>query len=101
MRALQVTFMVLGLGFWLGASALYVHYAKTRPKQAEPETGRTYPYSQIGHVFYLNSQERLRWRCLLLATGICMAVVGGAELYMWRLSKRSNSPPEAGPSSKP
>ncbi len=87
--------MVLALAIWLGASALYLHYAKTRPGQPDHETGRTYAYRQIGHVFYLNSQERLRWRCLLLATGICLAVVGGAELYMWRLSKLSNPRPEA------
>jgi len=97
MRVLQGIFMLLGLGFWLGATGLYGHYEKTRPSQPDPGAGRIYAYRQIEHVFYLNAQERLRWRCLLLATGICLAVMGGAELYMRRPGKLSQSPPEARP----
>ena len=89
--------MLLGLGFWLGASFLYGHYEKTRPPQPDPGTGRIYAYRHIEHVFYLNAQERLRWRGLLLATGVCLAVMGGAEIYMRRSGKPSHPPPGANP----
>jgi hypothetical protein len=34
---------------------LYMHYAKTRPEQPEPATGRIYAYGQAGKDFYLNA----------------------------------------------
>jgi len=36
---------------------LYMHYAKTRPGQPDPGTGRVYAYGQAGKNFYLNAGE--------------------------------------------
>jgi len=64
---------------------LYMHYAKTRPGQPDPGTGRVYAYGQAGKNFYLNAGERRLWRCLMAAGVACLAVMLGSYLYERRL----------------
>ena len=90
---IKTLFAVLGLAFWVGSGLLYLHYAKTRPGQPDPGTGRIYAYGQAGKDFYLNAAERRRWRCLVAIGVTCLAVMVGSYLYERRLS--SGPPPPA------
>jgi hypothetical protein len=92
-RSIKILFAILGLGLWFGSSELYIHYAKTRPRQPDPATGRMYIYNQAGGVFYLNAKERRRWRCLMAAGVACIALMAGSYFYEERLISRA-SPPE-------
>ncbi len=86
---LKTLFAILGLVFWIGSGVLYLHYAKTRPGQPDPGTGRIYAYGQAGKDFYLNAAERRRWRCLVAIGVTCLAVMVGSYLYERRLSSGS------------
>lgn len=92
---IKTLFAVLGLGLWVGSGMLYFHYAKTRPEQSDPGTGRIYAYGQAGKDFYLNAGERRLWRCLMAAGVVCLAVMVGSYLYERRLAARPS--PLGGP----
>jgi hypothetical protein len=78
---IKTLFAILGLGLWIGSGMLYFHYAKTRPGEPDPGTGRIYAYGQAGKDFCLNAGERRLWRCLMAAGVICLAVMVGSYLY--------------------
>lgn len=92
---IKTVFAILGLGLWVGSGMLYVHYAKTRPGQPDPGTGRIYAYGQAGKDFYLNAGERRLWRRLVAAGVACLAVMVGSYFYERRLA--SGASPQGGP----
>lgn len=89
----KTLFAILGLVLWFGSGVLYVHYAKTRPGQPDPGTGRVYAYGQAGKDFYLNAAERRLWRSLVAIGITCFAVMVGSYLYERRLT--TGPPPTA------
>jgi hypothetical protein len=93
--AVKTISAVLGIGLWWGSGSLYLHYAKTRPSTPDLEAARIYAYQQVGQVFYLNAQERLHWRCLMLAALVCLLVMAASHFYGERL--KADASTESGP----
>jgi hypothetical protein len=45
---------------WFGYIGLFMEYARTRPRNPQPENGRTYSINNHGTVAYLNRSESVR-----------------------------------------
>lgn len=74
------------VAIWFGYIALFMHYASTRPRAPQPETGRLYQINNHGTIAYLNQSENLR---LWLASGSAVAIfITAIALDRW--ASRSN-----------
>ena len=80
MRVLKVLSGIAGLCFWFSGFFTWIHFAGSRSKIAEPESGRVIPLNDHGSVVYLTTDENYLLNGLMIA-GVVFILFSGI-LYL-------------------
>jgi hypothetical protein len=80
-KRLQLLLGIVSAISLFASAALWTYYDHTRPRVANPVTGRVYSLNTHGSIVYLNQLEHRLVYGLLSIAGVCFVAVLGIEAY--------------------